>query len=352
MWKKFYKKATALALVCAMSVMLTACGDSNSSWKAASSSLENSVEDAIAAGNTEPEASPIDASSLEDCAYALPDPTGEEAKAEQERFHTYLMDNFKESVTSDTVTLHYTVANPAHYDLDVPTATFGDAEISEDAIASDKKETEDEITELQSFDYDLLTGSQKYTYDVIKDYLDLNLESYDYTYLYEPFAYTSGLQTNMPINMSEYKFYNEGDVQDYLALLGQLSDYYGKYLDFEQTKIDKGLFMNEHSASEVVRQCEEFIATPEENLLIATFEDKVRGVEGLSEEQIQDYITQNHDTVINSVIPCYKNVINFFNAHKDDGQNDLGLAGFEHGKEYYAYPASYTHLTLPTTSRV
>ena len=32
MWKKFYKKATALALVCAMSVMLTACGDSNSSW--------------------------------------------------------------------------------------------------------------------------------------------------------------------------------------------------------------------------------------------------------------------------------------------------------------------------------
>jgi uncharacterized protein (DUF885 family) len=95
--------------------------------------------------------------------------------------------------------------------------------------------------------------------------------------------------------------------------------------------------MNEHSASEVVRQCEEFIATPEENLLIATFEDKIRGVEGLSEEQIQDYITQNHDTVINSVIPCYKNVINFFNAHKDDGQNDLGLAGFEHGKEYYAY---------------
>ena len=45
MWKKFYKKATALALVCAMSVMLTACGDSNSSWKAASSSLENSVEE-------------------------------------------------------------------------------------------------------------------------------------------------------------------------------------------------------------------------------------------------------------------------------------------------------------------
>ena len=139
MWKKFYKKVTAFALVCAMSVMLTACGGSNSSnWDTASLSLEDSVENVIAEGTAEPEASPIDASTLEDCAYALPDTTGEEAEAEQARFHTYLMDNFKESVTSDTVTLHYTVANPADYDLDVPTATFGDAEISDEAIASDK----------------------------------------------------------------------------------------------------------------------------------------------------------------------------------------------------------------------
>ena len=247
------------------------------------------------------------------------------------------MDNFKESVTSDTVTLHYTVANPADYDLEVPTATLGDAEISEEAIADDKKETEDELAELQEFDYDLLTGSQKYTYDVLKDYLDTNLESYDYTYLYEPFAYTSGLQTNMPINMSEYKFYNENDVQDYLALLEQLPDYYNKYLAFEQIKVDKGLFMNEHSASEVIRQCQEFTAKPEQNLLIATFEDKVRGVEGLSEDQIQNYITKNHDIVMNSVIPCYDNVIKFFTANKDAGTNDLGLAGYENGKEYYAY---------------
>ena len=212
-----------------------------------------------------------------------------------------------------------------------------EAHVSEEAIADDKKETEDELAELQEFDYDLLTGSQKYTYDVLKDYLDTNLESYDYTYLYEPFAYTSGLQTNMPINMSEYKFYNENDVQDYLALLEQLPDYYNKYLAFEQIKVDKGLFMNEHSASEVIRQCQEFTAKPEQNLLIATFEDKVRGVEGLSEDQIQNYITKNHDIVMNSVIPCYDNVIKFFTANKDAGTNDLGLAGYENGKEYYAY---------------
>ena len=340
MWKKFYKRMTAFALACAMSVMLAGCGnnDDKTKWQLGSAiSGDELTEDAISDGSSPDDASPIDASSLDDCAYALPDPTSEEAIAEQERFHTYLMDNFKESVTSDTVTLHYTVANPADYDLEVPTATFGDADISEEAMAKDKQETVDEQTELESFDYDLLTGSQKYTYDVLKDYLALNLESYDYTYLYEPFAYTSGLQTNMPINMSEYKFYNEGDVQDYLALLGQMSDYYDAYLALEEKKIEKGTFMNDHSASEVVRQCKEFIQTPEENLLIATFEDKVRGVEGLSEEQIQDYITQNHDTVINSVIPCYEKVIDFFSIHEGDGTNDLGLAHLDHGTDYYAY---------------
>lgn len=337
MRKKYNMKASAIAVICAMSILLTGCGnttDGSRKWSAAS--LAQNIED-VATDDASENPPSIDTSTLEDCAYALPDPTGADAVAEQERFHTYLMDNFKESVTSDTVTLHYTIANPADYDLEVPTATFGDAEISEEAIADDKKETEDELAELQEFDYDLLTGSQKYTYDVLKDYLDTNLESYDYTYLYEPFAYTSGLQTNMPINMSEYKFYNENDVQDYLALLEQLPDYYNKYLDFEQIKVDKGLFMNEHSASEVIRQCQEFIAKPEQNLLIATFEDKVRGVEGLSEDQIQNYITKNHDIVINSVIPCYDNVIKFFSANKNAGTNDLGLAGYENGKEYYAY---------------
>lgn len=337
MRKKSNMKASALAVICAMSILLTGCGnttDGSRKWSAAS--LAENVED-VATDDASENPPSIDTSTLADCAYALPDPTDADAVAEQERFHTYLMDNFKESVTSDTVTLHYTVANPADYDLEVPTATFGDAEISEEAIADDKKETEDELAELQEFDYDLLTGSQKYTYDVLKDYLDTNLESYDYTYLYEPFAYTSGLQTNMPINMSEYKFYNDSDVQDYLALLEQLPDYYNKYLDFEQIKVDKGLFMNEHSASEVIRQCQEFIAKPEQNLLIATFEDKVRGVEGLSEDQIQNYITKNHDIVMNSVIPCYDNVIKFFTANKDAGTNDLGLAGYENGKEYYAY---------------
>ena len=144
MWKKFYKRMTAFALACAMSVMLAGCGnnDDKTKWQLGSAISEDELtDDAISDGSSPNDASPIDASSLDDCAYALPDPTSEEAIAEQERFHTYLMDNFKESVTSDTVTLHYTVANPADYDLEVPTATFGDADVSEEAMAKDKQET-------------------------------------------------------------------------------------------------------------------------------------------------------------------------------------------------------------------
>lgn len=341
MWKKLYKRTVSLALVCAMSLMLTACGDqAHSSWEVGASAISDipDVDTSTPTSEDTTEANAaIDSSVMEDCVYALPDPTGAEAEAEQERFHTYLMDSFSESVTNDTVTLHYTVANPASYNLEAPEATFGDTDFSEAALEKDKTETIAEIKELKGFDYDLLTATQKYTYDILLDYLNVDLESYNYTYLYEPFAYTSGLQTNMPINMSEYKFYTESDIQDYLALLGQMPAYYEAYLGFEETKLEKGYFMNSHSASEVIRQCEEFIQTPEDNLLIATFEDKVRSVEGLSEDQIQTYITQNHDIVMEAVIPCYQTVIDFFTEHKNDGSNELGLAAYKDGKAYYAY---------------
>lgn len=344
MYKKYKKKTTALLLaLCMMLGLSTGCEKRKPLIEI---TTEEVVEVSTGTDVAKPDDTqePVDNSSVwaeidgEECPYTMPDPDSAEAKEEQKKFDEYLWDSFEESVTNDTVTLHYTIADPESYGITPPEIpTFGDDDISEEQIEKDKQETIEDKEELEAFNYDLLTGKQKYTYDVLMNVIDLNIESYDFTYMYEPFAYTSGVQTNMPINMSEYKFYRESDVTDYLALLNEFPDFFQIYLDFESEKAKRGLFMNEHSASEVVRQCQEFIAEPEDNLLIATFEDKVRGVEGLSEEQIQDYITQNHDAVMNSVIPAYKSVITFFEKHKRVGKNELGLAHLENGKEYYRY---------------
>lgn len=278
-----------------------------------------------------------DVSTDNDAQEVMADPTTPEAIAEQEKFDEYLNDSFEVSVVSDTLTLHYNLAHPEDYGITPPEVTYGDTDMTEEGLLADKTETENELEELKDFDRELLTYDQRFTYDILYNQLETNLESYDNPYLYEPFAYTSGLHSNLPVTLAEYTFYDQGDVDDYLKLLELTPDYIQICLDFEQEKIERGLFMNTHSANEVIRQCSEFIQKPEENLLIETFNDNIEEVPDLTDEQIADYKQANHDAVINYIIPAYQNIITFFQSNKNEGENDLGLAHFEGGKEYYEY---------------
>lgn len=267
----------------------------------------------------------------------MADPSSPDALAEQEEFANYLEESFKESVVSDTLTLHYNLAHPEDYGITMSEVTYGDTDMTEEGLAADRQETEDELEELEEFDRELLTYEQRFTYDILHEQLETNLQSYDNPYLYEPFAYTSGLHSNLPITLAEYTFYDKGDVEDYLELLELTPDYIQICLDFEQEKIERGYFMNSHSANEVIRQCSEFIQEPEENLLIETFNDNIEDVPDLTAEEIEAYKQTNHDNVINFIIPSYENIISFFRSNKNEGENNLGLIYYDGGKEYYEY---------------
>ena len=265
------------------------------------------------------------------------DPSSPEALEEQAEFDEWLWEAFVDNVTSDTITLHYTLAHPENYDVEAPEATYGDVDLSEEGIAEGKAESEEALAEMETFDYDLLRADQKLSYDVLYDYTETDLAFYDNVYLYEPFACTSGLQTNLPITMSEYTFYDKQDVDDYIALLNLTPDYFQAYLDFEKVKSEKGFFMNDISADAVIKQCEEYIATPEENLLIETFNDRISEIPDITDEEIESYKQANYDAVMNSIIPTYENVISTFEELKGTGTNDLGLCYLEGGSDYYEY---------------
>lgn len=259
------------------------------------------------------------------------------AKEEQQAFDDFTWKVFEEAVTADTVTLHYTLADPEGYGIEAPEVTLGEVDFSEEALAEDQKETKDLMKELGGFNYKKLTEEQQLTYDIVKQYLEQSLKSYDYVYQMEPFAYTSGIQANIPITLSEYKFYNQDDVEDYLTLLEQIPEYFDAYLELEREKSERGLFMNEHCAEEVIRQCSDMIADPDSIVLIPTFDTRIEQVEGLSDEQIQAYKEENHDAVMEYVIPTYEKTIEVFEELKTTGSNDLGLKYLEKGEEYYQY---------------
>ena len=317
MFRKIHKKLTAVLLSCALLVSASAC-DSVSTG-----------------GNSGDPRAWLRALSAR--GYTDDTPSGSNDTSEQEKFDEFLDEEFKETVTSDSITLHYNVIHPENYGITPPDPTFGDLDISEEAVEKEKKEDEETLARLTAFDRSKLTAEQKYTYDLLKDLYNDSIESAKYAYLQEPFAYTSGLQSNIPIAMSEYKLYGREDVDTYLALVALLPDYFNVCLELEDIKIEKGLFMNSASADKVIEQCEKFIKDPEKNLLIETFNSNIENVESLTKEEIDDYKEKNRSLIIDEVIPVYEKTIDYFKENREKGKNEKGLCYLENGKEYYAF---------------
>jgi len=331
-----FKRKSILALVMAFSMTLSFAGCDKKEKSTTEAVTEISTEDS-STDEIITEATDSDTTGYNELPTIEDDPSSPEAIEEQKKFDEYLQESFEESVVNDSITLHYTLAHPENFGITPPEATLGETGVSEEEIAADLAETKEEREELLTFNYDYLTYDQRFTYDILLDELENNITFYDNVYYYEPFAYTSGLQTNLPITMAEYKFYDQQDVEDYLVLVESIREYYNDYLGFERVKSEKGLFMTTNCANEVIRQCEEFTADPEHNLLIETFNTRVSEVEGLTEEQIESYKQRNYDAVMNVVIPAYEDIIATFKELKTTGKNQLGLAHHENGKEYYKY---------------
>ena len=317
---KLSKKLTAFSLAVVMLFGMTSCGKKNNDG---STTEENT---GIEVSNTE--------LTTEEPDVDLDSP---EAKAEQEKFDEWLWESYVDVVNDNSITLNYNLSRPEEVGITPTDATYGEIDFSEEANEESKHEIEDCLEEMENFNYSLLTKDQKHTYDILYELEKTYLKSSDFLYNYEPFAYTSGLHSNLPVALAEYTFYDRQDIEDYLTLLELTPDYFEKCLEFEEIKSQKGYFMSSNSANEVIRQCSDYIAEPEKNLLIETFEDRIRSFDGLTEEEIQDYIKRNHDNVINYIIPAYKKTIETFKRLKNTGKNDLGICYYENGKEYYAY---------------
>lgn len=254
-----------------------------------------------------------------------------------EKFQAFTRQLFIDSVSTDALTLHYELKDPSAYQITLDTIDLGRIDLNNTDEADDS--LKDAQKQLHSFDYDALTIDQQLTYDILDEYLqtELSINSEELFYYPECLSSTSGIHSVLPILMSEYTFYNQEDIDIYLTLLEDIPAYFDNILAYEQAKSDAGLFMSDESVDEVVSACREFINDLENNMLIEIFPEKLAVVDGLSEKETVNYTQRNKDAVLHSVIPAYESLIEGLEVLKGTGQNENGLAYYDHGKEYYEY---------------
>ena len=251
---------------------------------------------------------------------------------ENERFRDYTEALFVSEVSSDAVTLHYTLKDPEAFGIRSEAEGFGE-------ITSDPSQlraaAENMRKVLDGFEYKELDIRNQITYDILDYSAGTAEESADYLLYDEPMGLVSGIQTQLPVILSEYQFYDREDVEDYLRLMESTPEYFESLIEFEQKKSEAGLFMADYAAETVVEQCNAFLDMGEGNYLYSTFKDRVHEVKELSEKEKSDYIQENALMMEDYIYPAYQKLISAVKGLMGTGENEKGLCFLPDGKEYY-----------------
>ena len=255
-------------------------------------------------------------------------------EAENERFASFTEKLFCKEVATSQISLHYTLKEPEAYGIDKADTAYGMIQTDSTQI---KTAAENMQQALYTFSYEKLNVKNRITYDLLKQYLRNLREEADYLYYEEPLNMVNGVQTQIPIVLSEYQFYDRTDVEAYLDVLSETRDYFQQIIAFEREKADKGLFLSDEMADQVLEQCNAFLAMGNGNYLYSTFVSRIGELQELSEKEKSDYIQQNARQMEEQVYPAYEDLIQAVKELKGKGTNEKGLCYFPEGRKYYEW---------------
>ena len=257
----------------------------------------------------------------------------------QKKFDRFLNSCFREYAAENTVTLHFKLSNPSAYGIKTPVSpTYGD--FSSDTLKKNCSRSKELLQKLYTFPTSSLTKKQKLTWQIFQDYLNESIMNEKYILYSSPLG-TNGLQSEIPVTLSEYRLDNEKDIKDYLSLVNQVPELFTQILDFEQERRNAGLISPSFVISDTIDQIDQFLnASEENNPLIQSFEDRLTEVESLSKDQKASYIANNRLLVTDKVLPAYKSLKTSLQAYTNDSKSTSSkerLCEYKNGQDYYKF---------------
>ncbi len=245
-------------------------------------------------------------------------------------------------LSQDGITCNYNVMNVENYIKGERPSTLGS--YSPDAAKSEFTFLENKLSLLKEIKRSSLTEKEQLAYDALSGTLENALELGQYSMYEEPLSPVSGIQSQLPVLLAEYHFYDITYVDTYFSILRSVPDYFTQILEFEKKKLENGFFMSSEQADVIIKQCSDFIANPDDNYLIDVFDDKITQLEGITPEQAETYCDTNEDIIKNVIIPAYNNIITSLGSMKSSSFTTRGMCKMnpsgdsmdKNGLEYYS----------------
>ena len=130
-------------------------------------------------------------------------------KNENQQFEEYTYNLFCQEVSGNTISLHYTLKNPAAYGITNAPVSIGSCTTDTGSVCA---AIENALALLQSYDRRRLSEENKLTYDILEEYYTTAFELAPYSLYEEPLSPLTGTQSQLPVVLSEYQFFNTADV--------------------------------------------------------------------------------------------------------------------------------------------
>ena len=221
-------------------------------------------------------------------------------------FAAFLDEVFVNLIQESYMDVHYTIID--YKKLNIPkNLTLGEIEYGFDEEGFNYQL---EIQKrLQDFDYDSLSYRQQIDYDVLEYNCLETIPSYFYYKFNFFFDMANNIAEDLISLFTDYTFYDEESVADYLACLQDIDRYYDDILQYTARQAEDGYPMPDewidYTQDDV---CASILNRTETNDLIISFDDRIDQLDNLSDEQKQNYKAQNRQIVLDEVLPAYQKI--------------------------------------------
>lgn len=252
-------------------------------------------------------------------------------------FHSVSNDLFEQTLLDNTLNLHFTLAAPeAHGIKEYPVTlgSYSEAEFEHQTLSA-----ENTLHTLSSVSRSALNQEDALTYDILIYSLEQQLKAAAFPLYPEPLS-ASGIQTELPILLAEYKLRSKQDVLDYLSLLQCIPSYFEELQQYEIRKADAGLFMSDASLDLVLNNCQAMLHYEDRHFLQTSFEERIKSLAFLTAQEQEYYVLQHKKLLQTHFFPAYEKLHDTLLSLKGRGQNPYGLYYLQNGKAYYEYLTS------------
>ncbi|MBQ2510504.1 MAG: DUF885 family protein, partial [Erysipelotrichaceae bacterium] len=214
-----------------------------------------------------------------------------ENKANDPDFDAFLDKVFVEGMEGDYMSMHFSVTDYRKLGIEKPPVDLGQLKYGFDE--ENFKYFEDQLKELQSFDFNNLSYRQQYDFEALEYSLYetlADLAFYQYKFL---FSTASCLPENIVSNFTDFTFYDEESVEDYLTCLADLDRYFDDALKYTADQSKDGYGLLDPWIDWTQETCTDVARKSEDNAFITTFDDRMADLGFLSDAQKADYSARN-----------------------------------------------------------